>query len=1139
MNKTINIRGINRNNPITNNADGNCDEIYNLRPKGGMWQAVGRKKMNNQHFSNDAIWMQSLGGLNKSIVKYHQHKVGDSINHIFIIHAEYDGVGQTDHRIMGVWAKPTSSVVPYEPVLLWSINTDPENQGISALYASVNNSLGIDIESIGNFLTFNLPEVTTFLWDNGEYKRTEQTSVSCPSIQVSVHSQFIDLSQSILKFSDEECGKATLGGWSANNSYWPSQDEVYKDYAGFRSLNSIMFDNDNLLFNQSIVSHWFPVDKCNNKFNAVLDKKLTQVISAAYLSMQNLTTDYREGFVFVCSAYQLFDGTYTNFSTPVMYHLGTHGKIWGFSSYQSINDIDTFFNPDKFQITTWHMGSSYVSGVGNGPNSQVGFGLEGFVRRQNMQRLIIERPSSIPTLNNEYDKIVYFVSPPISMYDFSNIKAEHLHITFKCGTTNSSSILLRLDGNYADVVGTHEGYTPQNKKIRMSLGNQMNWVSDGASVGWATTPSDDAFKEAIEFHAPTIEELQNLTLYKAVEFSVRNSEDVGELYQTDNGEVYGKVVNFKNLVNGEAMKAETSSTTTYKAKGLLAYNRRLHMYGVQKIFRDDITYNDGSTFSSFNFLHYDDKIPEEYTLNNVGIGLYHKTYSDINDGNHLSMFSYVHHCVFLLKINGVEYKYVELLSQIAGPILMFPDSRVDSVYCYTEHNGTYYKFTVGISKSSVYNLSIASLFSPKNGMSRFLSKDFPLEEVTEEEYSQYDGHYGEWVGDTSVDAPKELMVSEQSNPLIFPPELDYIFDDDIVAIGTNYKEISLAQDGQYPLYVFTKKGIWTMGLGTYSFYSTQIPVHPDIAISRNTIGIGGGVVYVAKDGIKVINGREVTSLSEPLRGNPSSATYITSLLSALGHGQNPNRLNTIYTSYMNGIGGTVKEYQDYYLFNENITLGFDRMNNELMVCNSSGDIGYSNLTKVYNFNSGSWYTRTERFYSFFHDFGCRMMSYAPAINLSGNAGVTTLIVKSSLVDLTSENNSVQREQQSPVSVDTQAMFITRPMSLGNLGFKQVYHAALRGELKQNNRTTLGTKGQTAVDANNPHLGFYIIASNDGGNWKMVGGKCWKESVTQVVLERIKQSYRYVIFVFAGYVNEEFNITHIDLDGIDKLNNRQR
>lgn len=1130
MNKTINIRGINRNNPITNNADGNCDEIYNLRPKGGMWQAVGRKRIDNLKFVNDAPWMQSLGGVNKSIVKYHQHKVGDTINDIFIIHAEYDGVGQTDRRIMGVWAKPTLSAEGFEAVELWRLDSSDK------LVATVNDSLGIDIESIGNFLTFNLPEVTTFLWQGGEYQRTKQTEVDAPTISMKVHSQWIDLSQAELKFSDADCGQATLGGWCANNSNYLDRDERLYTAVGIKCLNTKMMNAEDLLFTQNLEDQWSPFNFCNNKFNIITDQKIKESVTAAYLAMQNLTQNYREGFVFVCSAYKLFDGTYTNFSTPVMLHLGTVGHVWGSSSINNINDIDTFFNPDKFQIYHWHMGSANDT-----PGSQVGFGLEGFVRRQRMQKLIFERPEMPTGLGEEYEKVVYFVSAPISMYDFSNLKTENLHINFQCSMTNSSHYLDRIDGNYVFVRGRFDTIKFKDYTVRMSLGNQMNWVSNG-EVGWATTPTESSFVEAIRFHAPTTEELENLTLYKAVEFSISDNTDVGTIQQTDGGSsVYGKTVDFKSLASGEVMKAETSSTTLYKAKGLLTYNQRLHMFGVSKTFRDNLLYknNSGIKFSFFNDLHYDDTALEQYTVGGLGIGLYFKSYSGMLDGSHKSLYDYIHHIVFTLKDDNNRYfKYVCYTYQNNAPTFVFPKDYVKYAECYIVNGSEYYKIKIDAIKSAVYDWGIFNMFSQDNGMPRFIMKDFPITPVTEEDFYQYEDNYDKWIDDSDVDAKKELYVSEQFNPIVFPPELNYRFDDEIVALGINYKEISLAQDGQYPLYVFTKKGIWSMALGTEAFYANQIPVHPDVAVSRNTLGIGGGVVYVAKDGIKVINGREVVSLSEPLRGRPSEVNVNTSLLSALGHGQNPNKLNTIYSSYMNSLGGAIKEYQDYDLFNENITLGFDRMNNELLVSNSSGSLAYLNLTKVFNFNTNQWYTRTERYYSFFHDYGCRMKTNAFGINVAGNEGVTSLTIPSALVDLTTENNSVARYQQSPAYIDAQVMIITRPMSLGNLGFKQLNHIALRGELKQNGRR-LGTRNQTAVDPNNAHLGFYVFASNDGGEWHMVGGKCWKESVSQVVLERVKQSYRYIVFVLAGYVEDDFNITHIDLDGIDKLNNRQR
>lgn len=1100
MNKTILFKGINRNNSITNNADGNCEEVMNLRPKQGRWEAVMRKK---KAYRND--WIGKLE-YSANIVKYHQHEIGDKINNIFIIHEEGNG-DASDYRVKGVWVKEVG--IDCEPVILWQIDTDVK-------YADVDSSLGIDIESVGNFLTFNLPEVTTFLWQDGEYKKTKQNELTAPKIKYNIQSRFSPSGALVNTYRYKEYG-AQIGGYSF------SDDKIHYEQSSsgvvFNSYTKAPVSAFNLQNTAVSTGKNMPLAFCNIQFTSDVNTEMQEKFGGIYKLLQEDTEDYREGFVFVCSAYEMFDGTFTNISAPIMLHLGTNG----FTDYEDEDSFDTFYNRDKVQITEYHL-NGYPSFT-----EKFGFNITAFVRRQRQQRLIFHRPDVPDGLGKEYAKIVYFVSKPISMYDFSSLDVHHLHINRMMAVYRSKEFNNRCFYDSIPQDGMDDPMIP----VRFSLSNSMSILSvNGVPLGIKF--ADEELKEGLPMHLPTKEELENITFYKAVEFSIKDSDDIGEDYIDNISRYKGKAVNFTNLIEGEILNADTSSTETYKAKGLMTYNQRLHLYGVYAKFRANISTVSGNEFhvniKDVVYKGYEE-IPYTGMLHS---NLYYAIYENNSDNANYSLYKYLAYAKYNIEIEGVIHSYISDLDLVSSPVLPFIDSRLKSVDIYWQGFDGYYYSTLSAFESKVYNLGFVDLWNFKRTGMEEINKDIVKIKITNEEYNYIKENAGTWITCSEVAQLNRLKVSNQSNPIIFPPELDYQFDDEIVALGNNYKEISLAQEGQYPTYVFTKKGIWAMGVGSSAFYSTQVPINPDVAVSRSTLGIGNGVVYVAKDGIKVLNGREVVSISEPLRGHISHIDDLISVRSALGLGQFPNRLNTIYKDIY-GSFRIVEERVEEYLFGPNTVLGYDRTNNEVIACDTN--YMHDDTSYVFSLNEKMWYRRSEKFYSFYRDYGCKKSDVI--MNIEQN-GEHTYIIDNAVVSLCYEfNGGVPREQAGPITVDTQVFILTRPLSLGNLGFKEIYHSALRGELFQNWQTKLGTIGNLPIDPNCPHLGFYVLASNDGGTWKMVGGKIFKESVSQVVLERVKQSYRFVAFMIAGYVDEKFNITNIDLDGLDKLNNRQR
>ena len=114
----------------------------------------------------------------------------------------------------------------------------------------------------------------------------------------------------------------------------------------------------------------------------------------------------------------------------------------------------------------------------------------------------------------------------------------------------------------------------------------------------------------------------------------------------------------------------------------------------------------------------------------------------------------------------------------------------------------------------------------------------------------------------------QLYVSEVNNPFTFRPK-------NVVQIGTSKildlasltTALSQGQFGQYPLVVFTEQGIWALNVTTEGVYASSHPMSREVLIDGNhPLETDGAVFFTSKKGLMLINGNQVTCVSEQLSG---------------------------------------------------------------------------------------------------------------------------------------------------------------------------------------------------------------------------------------------------------------------------------
>lgn len=337
--------------------------------------------------------------------------------------------------------------------------------------------------------------------------------------------------------------------------------------------------------------------------------------------------------------------------------------------------------------------------------------------------------------------------------------------------------------------------------------------------------------------------------------------------------------------------------------------------------------------------------------------------------------------------------------------------------------------------------------------------------------------------------PNRLQVSEIQNPLVYPAANSYqVGTGEIIAICSGSEPLSVGQFGQFPLQVFTSKGIFAMAVGTGDvLYTNILPSSAEVANNRNNIiPVSNGVVYSTELGLYIINGRDVAQISEVVEGTPLGLTSEISLLFT----------DARCTPRLSGKMSTT----DFLTFLETSIIGYDQINKELIVTNNN-----SGYTYVFNFESKLWTKLSQ--------------SYTLLINSYPNLyGVTE-----SGSDLQIRNIS---DEAKTGCVD--CLIVSRALSF-----------ELPGVYKKIDRLIARTKFKTDVSM---YAGLYLFASDDLITWQLITGKQRTSDqlyVVDMVLQRSAGSAKYYIVVLNGRLSMDSEITDLDLVFSPKWTNKLR
>lgn len=329
----------------------------------------------------------------------------------------------------------------------------------------------------------------------------------------------------------------------------------------------------------------------------------------------------------------------------------------------------------------------------------------------------------------------------------------------------------------------------------------------------------------------------------------------------------------------------------------------------------------------------------------------------VPEGEEIQVYCYANSFVNIY-LEGVEYTGYQAYSDGTNTALMirsfvtYPDYRATKIRLFYTYGGNRYflkdfNLTPCAEGNYAYNISAitADKFFPCTAVvipsNLSAGNAMPSDDITTDDNSYTDSN--------------RMQCSGIVNALYWDALNSYRFgspENEIIAVQGVQQAMSDSAFGQYPLYIFSKSGIFTISHGTGEvLYSSIQPLNNEILLNRDAIkSISGSIVYATKEGLKIISGSSVVELSQPVEGsitNPlSSDVHFYDALTALNLPQINN----------------YRSLTDFLTYLQTAKIFYDVQNKEIIVSNSSKSILTSTIIKTTTLNAGgSGYAQDDTF----------------------------------------------------------------------------------------------------------------------------------------------------------------------------------
>lgn len=119
-----------------------------------------------------------------------------------------------------------------------------------------------------------------------------------------------------------------------------------------------------------------------------------------------------------------------------------------------------------------------------------------------------------------------------------------------------------------------------------------------------------------------------------------------------------------------------------------------------------------------------------------------------------------------------------------------------------------------------------------------------------------------------IKSTNTLRVSAPNNPFVWPLANSYAIgteENEIITVNSAAIEMSDSKFGEFPLYAFTKEGVFALQSGTGEvLYGAIVPLNYDQIINPNTLAVNYNVLYITNRGVHALYSNEASLISEPI-----------------------------------------------------------------------------------------------------------------------------------------------------------------------------------------------------------------------------------------------------------------------------------
>lgn len=618
------------------------------------------------------------------------------------------------------------------------------------------------------------------------------------------------------------------------------------------------------------------------------------------------------GFIQVCTAIELYDGSYILHSSPVL--MGQ--SLDKYTRYEDTFNYKT--NKAAFVDTTLIDESATVTGgIGTPLETPDRFILDTINERYTGSSQTQYRGTANNTTSDSVLDPVEYEAPNLyaQLVQVESTGSSKIYATISCNKLQYK-VNLNIAENLKTLVKSVSVFmTPEVSiyKADTCLYIGALYTAYYGSLryrAWNWQPEVKTNKEIIE-------ELKTLQFYKVHEIPFDELQSITPDTWIDI-DLKGKLGD--NLVNQEVLPLDDYTHHQLIPNQQMTYNSRLHAM-------------DYKTVLSRGW-------PVNYFYSNQGIGQFEatETQGEIDAQRWLESIE-----VKIKTENGMS-GVVRITPELQGeylklynfsPMISYPDSRATELTLYR----SYYHSSQGryFEQKKVYKLTA----SDNQNFAYYIDPDLkPINLTT--------GIFTDEPLGISSETQRELIyrnglkVSSLSNPFYYPAELTYsIGTSTILFADTNAIRTSDGETGKFPLYVGTKDGVYAMIVGDSGVVYSNISLISNEVPTRTThCSTPYGVVYIGRRGLFLISGQKVDFISGAIEQHPLGLLLELPASSKVATVTKIKRYSYFFLTYLASA----------------TNISYHALQNEIIVSDPTSAYNW-----VLNLDSKEWYQQTEKF----------------------------------------------------------------------------------------------------------------------------------------------------------------------------------